>query len=143
MDRFRTIFGGGQANLADAPESVLGEWQKYSSDAAPPTQSDRLLGQMEAGGATLTNAFSSSLSAARTGISSAGATISGGATSATSLCAHLKLDSQSHRQCCSRIPCVPLSRAASSGAAGSLPRCLRPANQLRVNPEPPVTSAHC
>lgn len=91
MDHFRTMFGGGQANLADAPESVLGEWQKYSSDAAPPTQSDRLLGQMEAGGATLTNAFSSSLSAARTGISSAGATISGGATSATSLCAHLKI----------------------------------------------------
>lgn len=30
---------------------MLGEWQKYSTDSAPPTQSDRLLGQMEAGGA--------------------------------------------------------------------------------------------
>lgn len=84
MDRFRAMLGGRQNNLAEAPESVLGEWQKYSTDSAPPTQSDRLLGQMEAGGASLSNAFSSSLNAARSGISSAGATIGGGASSATS-----------------------------------------------------------
>jgi len=42
------------------------------------------MGQMEAGGATLSNAFSSSLSAARSGVSSAQATITGGASSATS-----------------------------------------------------------
>jgi hypothetical protein len=50
MDRFRALWPGGRANLAEAPESVLGEWQKYSTDSAPPTQSDRLMGQMEAGG---------------------------------------------------------------------------------------------
>jgi hypothetical protein len=50
MDRFRALWPGGQPTLAEAPESVLGEWQKYSSDSAPPTQSDRLMGQMEAGG---------------------------------------------------------------------------------------------
>lgn len=50
MDRFRALLGGGQSNLAEAPESVLGEWQRYSTESAPPTQSDRLMGQMEAGG---------------------------------------------------------------------------------------------
>ena len=50
MDRFRALWPGGRPNLAEAPESVLGEWQKYSTDSAPPTQSDRLMGQMEAGG---------------------------------------------------------------------------------------------
>lgn len=52
MDRFRALWGG-QSNLAEAPESVLGEWQKYSTESAPPTQSDRLMGQMEAGGEAL------------------------------------------------------------------------------------------
>ena len=40
---------------------------RYEAGSAPPTQSDRLMGQMEAGGATLTNAFSNSIAAAREG----------------------------------------------------------------------------
>ncbi len=40
---------------------------RYEANSAPPTQSDRLMGQMEAGGATLTNAFSNSIAAAREG----------------------------------------------------------------------------
>lgn len=82
MNQIRSLTGQGQAD--EASDSVLAEWNQYSTTSAPPTQSDKLMGQMEAGGATLSNAFSNSLHVARSGVSSAQATISGGALSATS-----------------------------------------------------------
>ena len=61
--------------------------RRYETSSAPPTQSDRLMGQMEAGGATLTNAFSNSIVAAREGTAGiAGVLGSGGFGGATSLC---------------------------------------------------------
>ncbi len=60
--------------------------RRYETSSAPPTQSDRLMGQMEAGGATLTNAFSNSIAAAREGTAGiAGVLGSGGFSGATSL----------------------------------------------------------
>lgn len=82
MNQLRALTGQAQSN--EAPDSVLAEWNQYSTTSAPPTQSDKLMGQMEAGGATLSNAFASSLDVARSGVSSAQATISGGTSSATS-----------------------------------------------------------
>lgn len=79
MNQLRALTGQAQSN--ETPDSVLAEWNQYNTTSAPPTQSDKLMGQMEAGGATLSNAFASSLDVARSGVSSAQATISGGATS--------------------------------------------------------------
>lgn len=82
MNQLRAFTGQGQSN--EPSDSVLADWNQYNSTSASPTQSDKLMGQMEAGGATLSNAFSNSLNVARSGVSSAQATISGGASSATS-----------------------------------------------------------
>ena len=58
---------------------------RYESSTGAPATSDRLMGQMEAGGATLQNAFSNSIAAAREGAGGIFGSASAGMGSATSL----------------------------------------------------------
>lgn len=83
MEQFKAMFGG-NGSSSEPNESVLAEWNKYESSSVAPTQSDRLMGQMEAGGATLQNAFSTSIAAAREGAGGIFGSASAGIGGATS-----------------------------------------------------------
>eukprot|EP00884_Botryococcus_braunii_P023353 jgi/Botrbrau1/9701/Bobra.0201s0031.1 len=70
---FSNVFGQRTPDN-EAPASVLAEWNKYNSGSAEPSQSDRLLSQVEEGagnvGTFITHQFTRAVTGVQTGVSS-------------------------------------------------------------------------
>ncbi|KAK9803362.1 hypothetical protein WJX73_008808 [Symbiochloris irregularis] len=59
-------------------ESVLAEWNKYSSDAAGPSQTDKMLNSMEEGSSSVNSFFSNNFARFAAGAQGLGAQVQGG-----------------------------------------------------------------
>jgi len=64
---FSNLFGQ-RAGPEEPSESVLSEWNKYSAGSAGPSQSDKVMNQMEEGSANMQRYITSSLSKVTTGV---------------------------------------------------------------------------